>query len=253
MIPVLRLISQTSTYLRSLSHPRRLLRERRLRRKGIEPRDFYAYNLPWLKQIPFDLVLDIGAARGGHTVLFRHLFPQADIHAFEPLPTSLKQLRQRVAGLPRITVHPIALSDRKGRAKLRMGGKEHDDASSLLPMSAEHHRLFPRSGSDEVLEIETCRLDDVIDGSRYQNIFIKMDVQGAEPLVLHGGERMFAAASVVVTEVSFHLLYEGGLLFEDIYEKMSSLDLKFRGMLDQAYDGLGDRKIIQGDAVFTRC
>jgi FkbM family methyltransferase len=252
ILPFKRLISQPSVSLRSLLHPRRLLRERRLRIQGIEPKDFYIYSLSWLTRIPFDLVLDIGAARGGHTLLFHHLFPQAEIHAFEPLPESLIQLRSKTVALQRIVVHPIALSDQNGKASLHIGGTGYDDSSSLFPMTDDHLRLFPGSGSDEVLKIETHRLDDVLDSSRYQNIFVKMDVQGAEPLVLRGGERMFAAASVVVTEVSFCRLYEGCPLFDEIYEMLRPFGFVFRGMLDQVHDRLGERKIIQGDAIFIR-
>jgi FkbM family methyltransferase len=243
------LLSQVRAYLHTLSHPRTLMRERRLLRSGIEPSLYKLYDLAWLRGIHFDLILDIGAARGGHTCLFRSLFPDAEIHAFEPLPQSLKILHEQISELPRISVHPIALSDRNAKTKLYWGGQNFNDSSSLLPMSSTHRRLFEGSGSDETVEIETRCLDDVID-SRHRNIFIKMDVQGAELAVIGGGERIFSEATVVITEISFLHLYQGDSLFEDVFTKMLSLGLRFNGMLSQFNDVTG--KIIQGDAIFLR-
>lgn len=235
-----------------MAHPRRLLRERGLRKLGIEPKLYYSYDLPWLTGVPFDLIIDIGAAGGGHTRIFRHLFPRAEIHAFEPLPASFESLRKNLGELPRVFLHPVALSDHNGKAGFHVGREDCRDSSSLLPMSNEHHRLFPGTGIEGKLEVETRRLDDLLDGDNYRGIFIKMDVQGAENMVIEGGRRIFGAASVVIMEVSFYPLYEGESLFEDIYETMKSLGLKFTGMLKQVDDRLGDRRVIQGDAIFTR-
>ena len=236
--------------LAMLLHPSRFIHERNLRKRGIEPRDFYMYNLPWLRSQPFDLVLDIGAARGGHTLLFHQLFAQAEIHAFEPLPVSFNKLRFRTRNLPRVVIHEMALSDKNGMVSLKKGGEGYDDSSSLLEMAQEHCRLFPGSGTQEIIEVETGRLDDVIDCSKYKNIFIKMDVQGAEHLVIRGGHRIFSTASVVVSEVSFCPLYEEGISFENICSILQPFGLVFCGMLDQVYDRLGEGRIIQGDAIF---
>ena len=243
-------VSKTRAYLHTLSHPRTLMQERRLTRSGIDPSLHKSYDLAWLRAIHFDLILDVGAARGGHTCLFRSLFPEAEIHAFEPLPQSLKILHKQISGFSGISVHPIALSDRNTKTKLYLGGQNFYDSSSLLPMSATHKRLFKGSGSDETVEIETRCLDNVIDSGSYRNIFIKMDVQGAELAVIGGGERIFSEAKVVITEVSFLHLYEGDALFEDVFAKMLSLGLRFNGMLSQFNDVTG--KIIQGDAIFLR-
>jgi FkbM family methyltransferase len=239
-------------HARRLSHPRRLLRERRLVRRGIEPRDFYAYNLPWLARIPFDSVLDIGAARGSHTLIFHQLFPDAEIHAFEPLPQSAQQLAARVQGLDRIKVWPWALSDQNGRTRMHLGGSGFLNSSSLLTMLPEHARLWPGSASPNFLDVDTRRLDDVIPPDRYKRILIKMDVQGAERLVLRGGKQTFGSAAVVVSEVSFQPLYEGGVLFDELLAEFCQLGFQFRGMLGQASAPSGDGSIVQADAVFLR-
>jgi tRNA G46 methylase TrmB len=94
--------------INTLLHPRKALRDRRLRQAGIAPHDFYAYNLPWLVARQFSVVLDIGAARGSHTLLFRRLFPNARILAFEPLPESFAELTRRTQGQPNIECHQCA-------------------------------------------------------------------------------------------------------------------------------------------------
>ncbi len=63
-------------------------------------------------------------------------------------------------------------------------------------------------------EVETKRLDDIPEVADAD--FLKLDVQGAELLVLQGAERTLDHVVVVQTEVEFLELYKGQPLFADI-------------------------------------
>ena len=73
------------------------------------------------------VILDIGGNIGVASIFFSRLFPNAQIHTFEPVPDNLAMLRKNVATLKNVTVHPVAL----GRA----------DASTQIFWSEEDANL----------------------------------------------------------------------------------------------------------------
>jgi FkbM family methyltransferase len=128
---------------------------------------------------PKRVALDVGAADG---VYSWHLARVASsCIAFEPNPASACELKKR---LPNVEVMPFALSDVSGQAKLRIplsksnvlaGWATIETANSLSDFDAEQ----------EVV-VETRTLDSL----DLKNIgFMKIDVEGHEMSVLHGGER----------------------------------------------------------------
>jgi FkbM family methyltransferase len=223
-----------------------------LRHAGIVPSDFYAYNLPWLVAQKFSVVLDIGAARGTHTLLLRRLFPNARILAFEPLPESFTELRRRTQGLPNIECHQCALSDQEGLMDLHLGGPGYADSSSLLPMGSTHRELFPGSGTDQSVKVQTRCLDSLFEVMGNERVFVKMDVQGGEILALNGGVKAFSLVDTMVVETSMRSLYVGGAVFHDLYKKMYSLGFDYAGVLEQAFSSLRNGEVIQSDVIFRR-
>src|SRR5262245_35169454 len=75
-----------------------------LRHRGLKPR----------------AIIDVGANVGQFTIAASKFFPDATIHAFEPLPHAKRKLTALTAHLPRITVHGVALGNRKGHARLQV-------------------------------------------------------------------------------------------------------------------------------------
>lgn len=235
-----------------LIHPRKALVNSRLRRAGLIPHDFYAYNLPWLVGRQFSLVLDIGAARGTHTLLFRRLFPNATIHAFEPQPEGFAELCGRMQNQPNVECHQCALSDRDGMTDFYLGGDGYADASSLLPIGQAHRELWPGSGTGQRVQVQTRRLDDVVEIDKGARIFVKMDVQGGELLVINGGLNVFSLVDTLVVEASMKTLYSGGTTFHDLYEKLHGLGFDYAGILEQNFSPSGTGEVIQNDVIFRR-
>jgi len=236
----------------TLIHPRRVLRDRRLRRAGIAPQDFYAYSVPWLLARQFSVVLDIGAARGTHTLLFRRLFPHARILAFEPLPESFAELARRTQGQPNIECHQCALSDQEGMMDFHLGGPGYADSSSLLPMGQTHRELWPGSGTGQRVKVQARRLDSLFEVGENDRVFVKMDVQGGEIMTIDGGIRAFSAVDTAVVEASIRSLYAGAATFHELYQRMRSLGFEYAGILEQAFCPSGSGDVIQADVIFRR-
>jgi FkbM family methyltransferase len=246
------MVNKIKQTVKTLLHPRKALYESRLRQSGISPRDYYTYNLPWLLARQFSVVVDIGAARGTHTLLFHRLFPQARIIAFEPLPESFAELRRRTEEIPGIECINCALSDQEGMADFHLGGTGYANSSSLLKMGQAHRDLWPRSGTDACVKVETRCLDSLFHVAEHERIFVKMDVQGGELMVINGGVKLFAAVDTLVVEASMRSLYDGDSTFHELYEKLHGLGFNYAGILEQAFCPSGNGEVIQNDVIFRR-
>jgi len=108
----------------------------------------------------------------------------AVVHAFEPCPSSLQALRSNVARWSgaRVTVHPLALSDRVGRLHL------------VIPPSEALNPGLAAIGPGGV-EVEASTLDRVLAGVSQVHI-LKLDVEGHELHVLRGSSALLAAGAI---------------------------------------------------------
>ena len=61
---------------------------------------------------------------------------------------------------------------------------------------------MPKSGNTQIIDVQAEKIDDVISSSESVN-FIKMDVEGAESLVIEGGERVFSSQSLLAFSMEF--------------------------------------------------
>lgn len=131
--------------------------------------------------------VDIGAFVGTHTLYFALLCGADRVHSFEPRAAVFQALKRNVelndVG-DQVVLHELALTDEPGTFTLTMG-----DSSYVVP---------------------GARLDDLVDEDV---AVIKIDVEGMEPAVLRGAERVLRRSRPVVfaeaaTEPEYRLLVE---------------------------------------------
>ena len=230
---------------------KRYLKKRRIEGVGLSYRVYNMYDLPWLRNMDFNMIVDVGAARGEHSLVLHHFFPNALIHAFEPLPGQYNKLKANTAGIPQIITHNFALDEADGIAKMHVCEARYMDSSSILPMTRLHEEAYPGSRPCNITEIMTKKMDNVLTADAAKNIFVKIDVQGTEARVVKGGERFLRAAHLVMAEVSLFNLYVGAIPFDEFCIIMKNLGFLFGGVLDQNLDQR-DKKIMQADCIFIR-
>lgn len=140
----------------------------------------------WVK--PGNVVYDLGANVGYVSLLFaRAVGPQGRVFAFEPLPANQARLRQNVGLNPGINVQliPAAAAERSGRAAFALHGSDdmgHLHASSSQPAT-------------KTIQVETIALDDF--GNVHPHL-VKIDVEGAEALVLKGMHTLLRTAKPIL-------------------------------------------------------
>jgi FkbM family methyltransferase len=119
--------------------------------------------------------VDAGAHRG---VVLREMLRCAPLGrhiAFEPLPALAAELRR---SFPEVDVRDVALSDASGSARFV-------HVSSNPEMSGLREREYGGPQEVEHIEVQTQRLDDALPPG-YVPALLKIDVEGAELLVLQG-------------------------------------------------------------------
>jgi FkbM family methyltransferase len=145
------------------------------------------------------VVADCGAYVGLYSVLAgRRVGAEGKVLAIEPDPRNAQALRANLAAndlSDRVEVIEAAASSRAGTDRLSPSFGQFGSSAlgSLAP---------PAAPDLQATEIETVRLDDVLGGRRID--LVKVDVEGAEALVLEGMRETLARSSGAVVFVECH-------------------------------------------------
>lgn len=135
-------------------------------------------------------IIDIGAYSGVYSILGLLSNPNAHVYAFEPNPKMHGLLLHNLALNNiehRASVSTSALSDDTGSADFFLGNEINSSSSaSLISQDLDADRI----------QVKTLRLDDALPNANID--LIKIDVEGFEPRVFHGGENLLSRNSAVI-------------------------------------------------------
>jgi len=151
-------------------------------------REYYEPELSRLEEIlsPGKTFVDAGANAGIYTLAASRIVGETGrVIAFEPSIQSLPVLRKNIAlnHLTNVVAFPVALSHAAGAAKLY-----HGPNPSLNSLGKE--TAWP----EDTEEITTETLDDILERASIDHVdVIKVDVQGAEELVLRGARKLLTS------------------------------------------------------------
>lgn len=127
-----------------------------------------------------DTFIDVGANSGFFTLLgATRVGPTGKVLAFEPVPVMRKRLTDNVTmnQLGNVRIQDVALSNAPGSITLFEGPEGHKGTSSLRPLDNAATKI----------EVQTRPLDAYLDELDAVKL-IKIDVEGAEQLVIEGME-----------------------------------------------------------------
>ena len=141
------------------------------------------------------VIIDAGAQFGYFTKEFARLNnPGRQVYAFEPLPYNFEILRRVTSRLQNAAIYSKALADSDGTADLLVPVKAQGKIGpGLAHFGEEQRRDYIRH------RVETITLDNFVRQSGITDVaFIKIDVEGAELLVLRGAREVLAKSGPAV-------------------------------------------------------
>jgi FkbM family methyltransferase len=135
------------------------------------------------------IIVDVGVNRGYFSLLFAKLMnDKGKVLSFEPNPTSCFWFRKSIQAnrYKCIKLFQYALSDKEGSAPLYCG--TYSGSSSLFPS------LHTKK---ETITVKTRKLDNVLKDEGIDKVdILKIDVEGADLLVLKGAERLLKRQNI---------------------------------------------------------
>lgn len=177
------------------------------------------------------ILFDVGANIGHYSLKASEIFPQSEIFSFEPSKASFKQLLENTKSRANINCVKMAFGDESKKHILY----SPDSGSAMASL---YKRDIPNSKVDFNLseDIEIMQLDDWVDKNNIHPDFLKIDVEGAELLVLKGSIKTLQKIRAVQFEFGGTAV-DARTYFKDYWNFFSELNFKIfryapRGLLE---------------------
>lgn len=209
----------------------------------------YTLISPYLPTHP--VIIEAGAFDGSDTQKTAAFWPQATIHAFEPVPEIFELLTQSTASLENIHRYQIALSNTNGHATFHVSQKPSRPGKPFQAGSLHepHERLaWSDAQYTHTITVPTIRLDDWAHEHAIDHIdFLWLDAQGHELAILRGAPEMLNTVKVIYVEVHFIQAYHGQPL---AHELISWIEAQGFELIAQDYENETDWFF--GNVIFVR-
>ena len=235
---------QVKKYLSALGAPSFLLYK--LCKSYVRTYEGYSYRFPkngearlleQLGQHDIKTVFDVGANVGEWSVLAKSRFPDADIHAFELSESTFNTLSP-VAQRHGFTANNCGLSD----SDTEITYKDYGDGSTVntIVANADFHdgKLAAQEKRARVMRGDAYCLEHGIEHID----LLKIDVEGAEHLVLQGFERMFLEQRIGLVQFEYGFVNgDAHFLMKDFFRLFEQWGyavgpLKPKGVIFGAFD-----------------
>lgn len=228
-----------------------------MRRIGYEPIDYNKIEIQqaterWIKSFGIDVIFDVGASDGGFLRKIKATFPSAVIYSFEPLPESYNDLVKKQKHFKNFHPVNIALSDKIGETNFYRC-ENNTGSSSILEMTATHKEAYPYTALNSEIKIQTTTLDEYAKQIELfgKKIMLKIDVQGAEELVLNGALDTLRLVDLIFLEMNFTETYKDCTLMGDLTKMLGNHNFILCG-IENVSQNVTSGEFLQCDAYFKR-
>ena len=163
------------------------------------------------------VIFDVGAHRGYITTRFRKLIPSCTVYAFEPFPESFERLAERNTTDARVCCYQHGLADHNGEIELNANASPATNSILATDESATETWGSGLLDTRSTVSVEVKTLDSVVESLGVPRIdILKLDVQGAEPLVMAGAAELCRSRKIglIYTEVITQPTYRGQKRFD---------------------------------------
>lgn len=196
----------------------------------LDQRMLFGVYEPWLKRLietvvqPGDTCVDIGTHKGYFTLLMARLTgPGGTVYAFDPDPRAYRALQANRDRNEFTWIRPqaVAIGEREGTIELELTPKLGDTSRFHRSEYADHEL---QRTSVPMLPLDTALKKSGWDEDHQSVVFMKMDAEGSEPLILEGMETVLQNQSpILVMEFHFSCLRAAGTTASDLYRRFQEM------------------------------
>ena len=203
----------------------------------------------YLNKIPSQIenIIIVGAHLGYEVNSINKNYPNSKFILFEVSPKYVEPLISRFKGCDFVSIYNCAISNVNG--DLDFFETNTDGTGSILKVGALT-RSFGIQQTN-IYRVRSHTLDNHSKINNYQEKFFDclwVDVQGAEMAVLQGGINTLKNVRSIFIEVSTLLpLYEGGCMFEEIYQFLIQLGFRLVNLGTDHSNGTGNAFFINNN------
>lgn len=176
-----------------------------------------------------DVILDIGANVGVYSIWFdKCINGEGKIFAFEPDLNNFQKIQYNLKlnnNPPSIKLYDSAVSNSNGYIEFFSG---LDEQSSIS---------FATDQNLQSIKVKTVTLDDFCEQNSISEInYLKIDVEGAEYLVLEGANAMLSSQSIRIIQLELNdHISNFNIKIEDVVNMMEKKGYKLYRLLDKLY------------------
>lgn len=192
-------------------------------------------------EINTPLIFDVGANVGQSIARYCDDFPECRLHCFEPNPEAFEKLNLLFNASSNVRLNNFALADFTGNASFF--ATRLTELSSLLQPESW---LCALSNDDKYEAKELCvpckTLDQYCQEIKVDWIdILKIDVQGAEPKVLKGGQQMLSnnRIGMIYLEVMLAETYVGQATLAQILNLLETYQYRLWDLIPFTYTSAG--------------
>ena len=196
------------------------------------------------------IIFDVGASIGQSTKNYRRIFPNSLIYAFEPFPEAYKFLS--ALNIKNYRAFNFGFSSKKSEEDFFINS-EKLTTNSLLLFSKNASNVWGNESLSNMKKTH-CNFDTIdnfVSEYKIQQIdFMKIDVQGAEYLVLEGAKNTLLQKIIKIIQIEVILgdTYVGQKSIGFYISLLESYGYKFKNFSDNI---VINGKLIQSDLFFT--
>ncbi len=166
-----------------------------------------------------DITMDVGGNIGQYALLFAQYSKK--VYTFEPMPKMIERLQYhiRLNHLEnKLTLIPKALSNKQDTLKFQLPNAANSGTATTV--------LGWANNSNEIIEVEAIRLDDLIEQEKLQGRIdlVKMDIEGAELFALQGMTGLLSSdhKPMLILEVNDDMMRLAGYSAEELQTFLSN-------------------------------
>lgn len=204
-----------------------------------------------MERYQINLVLDVGANQGQYATQLRQEGYRGAIVSFEPLDDAFALLQAKAKGDSKWQAVQVALGDTDGDAVIHVSAGNVN--SSLLPLTERFPTINPTARVTHDQKTRVRRLDSIASEHipPHAQVFLKLDTQGYEALVLRGATETLKRVVGVQMEMSITPLYQGETDMLGLLHRMTGLGFTLMST-ENVYGDARTGRQYQIDGIFFR-